>query len=965
MSGRGAQGERVRSAEEPLERESELAEIRRTIAHAREGRGALLAIEGPSGIGKSRLLASAVALARRDDMELLLARAGELEGEYPFGVVLRLFEAQLHRADADEQRRLLRGRAMLAAPLLDAGSVDARPPATGDEFALIHGLYWCLVNLAERGPTVLLVDDVQWADDLSLRFLNYAAQRLDDLPVALLFAIRTGDPGAESALATRLAMQSQRSLRPVELSLDAVRQMLAASEVPAVRQEEFVQASWETTGGNPFLVSELLATIRQEPDRWSRADPTSVQTFAPQSVGRNVILRLESLGPDAIAFARACAILGDAPLTSVGRLSGLDLGDAAAAAERLTKAQVLAAVDPPTFAHPMFRSAVYGEIAPETRPRAHATAARLLHDEGAGPDEVARHLVVGVPIDDAWALGALHDGAKAAARKGAPGTAVRYLRRALGLSPTAQRDAAMLMDLGMFEAAAGDKMSIARFEEAMTMITDPSERARALYALGQTLYRYGRHSEAAATFKRGAELFGEDDEELGRMFTGAHVCAAWFTASMRDEAYTWLEASAAEFADRPPRTASDRVLMAALAMRRAALRPPAPPHAALGLAALGDGALVREQSSEGLAANLAIIALVWCGHAADAERALDCVLEDARRRGAAPAFAEASFVRALVMRARGRVTEAMADAQAAIDVSERGWSSMEPAPQAILADCLIERGELDAAAEAVDAAERVRASAESRVMNSWLFYVRGRLRLLRADPHGALEDFLSAGELIEAHGMLNPAAPLGIWRAPAGLAAHAAGDAALAGRLIDEEITLARRYAVRAQLGGALRIRAATEDDAVALKTLEQAIAALEDADAPLELARALADLGRLRRRAGQRVACREPLRRALDLAHRCGALALERFTHDELLASGARPRSAVLSGLEALTPSERRIAELAANGLTNREIAETLFLTRNTVQWHLRHIYRKLGADCRAALSAQLAAVSRDGGSN
>lgn len=122
-----------------------------------------------------------------------------------------------------------------------------------------------------------------------------------------------------------------------------------------------------------------------------------------------------------------------------------------------------------------------------------------------------------------------------------------------------------------------------------------------------------------------------------------------------------------------------------------------------------------------------------------------------------------------------------------------------------------------------------------------------------------------------------------------------------------------------------------------------------------------LTDLGRLHRRAGRRVACREPLRRALDLAHRCGALALECFAHDELLASGARPRSAVLSGFEALTPSERRIAELAANGLTNREIAETLFLTRNTVQWHLRHICRKLGADSRAALSAQLAALDRD----
>src|SRR5205823_2970187 len=108
-------------------------------------------------------------------------------------------------------------------------------------------------------------------------------------------------------------------------------------------------------------------------------------------------------------------------------------------------------------------------------------------------------------------------------------------------------------------------------------------------------------------------------------------------------------------------------------------------------------------------------------------------------------------------------------------------------------------------------------------------------------------------------------------------------------------------------------------------------------------------------RRAGERVASREPLRRALDLAHQCGATALEQQARDELLASGARPRRAAATGLDALTPSERRIAELAASGAGNRQIAELLFLTKNTVEWHLKHVYRKLDVGSREDLSRWL----------
>jgi DNA-binding CsgD family transcriptional regulator len=141
------------------------------------------------------------------------------------------------------------------------------------------------------------------------------------------------------------------------------------------------------------------------------------------------------------------------------------------------------------------------------------------------------------------------------------------------------------------------------------------------------------------------------------------------------------------------------------------------------------------------------------------------------------------------------------------------------------------------------------------------------------------------------------------------------------------------------------------------ISILEQAIELLESADAPLELARALVDLGGALRRGGRRVDCREPLRRAQDLAHQCGATMLEQRARDELLSSGARPRRAMISGIEALTPSERRIADLVAQGHTNRAVAETLFLTKGTVEWHLKHIYQKLDVRSRDALTDLLAA--------
>jgi DNA-binding CsgD family transcriptional regulator/tetratricopeptide (TPR) repeat protein len=965
MSAIGTGGPAAGAAGRTLEREDELSATRWVLGEAGSGRGARLVIEGPAGIGKSRLLEEARALASEAEVEVLHARGGELEREYPFGVVIRLLESRFARASPSARRRLFRGRAALAAPLLSArGGEDVSPAATADEFALVHGLYWCVVNLSEERPVALLVDDVHWADDLSLRFLLYLAERLEDLPVALVVAIRTGDPTAASELVTRLGGAGSRPpLRPAQLSQGAVRDLFASTLPVVAGDEGFVRASWQVTGGNPFLVHELLAAIAREPEAWSTLDPAGLEAFAPESVGRSVVLRLARLGLDALGLARACAVLGDeSPLAAAARLAGLEFAVAIDVAERLAAAQIIAGVDPVSFAHPMIRSAVYAELGLGERGRLHLAAARVLHHEGAAAERVADHLLAGTPSDERWVRDALHAAARAAARKGAPGTAARYLRHALEHCPPGERPGAMLVDLGLVEASVGERTSLAHFEEALALIDEPAEQSQALYALGQTQFRYGQYEQAARTFRRGADLFARRDRELWLGFEAAFFSPAVLVVSLRADAIRRLESLVASVPEQGPTSTAERALLALLAANRALTVPPAAQHATLARRALGSGALVGDLAAESMVANPAIFAwagttltypltLLWCGYADEAQRAVEELLAVARERGDALAFAEGSYKRAIIMYARGRIADAMADAQAAIEGVERGSLAFGPIPHAMFANCLIERDRLDVA-EAVLQTARPLAD-EAAVQNAWLHWAHGRVRLARSQADAALAEFLLIGEIARSYGIVNLAAVP--WRSLAALATHAAGDHERALALADEELAVARAFGVPAQIGAALRARGIVEGGPAGMPMLAEAVAVLEDADAPLELAYALVDLGGAQRRAGRRVDCREPLRRAHDLAHQCGASALQEHARDELRASGLRPRRAALSGVDALTPSERRIAQLAADGHTNRNIAETLFLTKNTVGWHLRHIYRKLDVGSREALATIL----------
>jgi DNA-binding CsgD family transcriptional regulator len=255
-------------------------------------------------------------------------------------------------------------------------------------------------------------------------------------------------------------------------------------------------------------------------------------------------------------------------------------------------------------------------------------------------------------------------------------------------------------------------------------------------------------------------------------------------------------------------------------------------------------------------------------------------------------------------------------------------------------------------------AEEILANADSGELpdTARLLFLRdssARLRLLHGDLEGGLAEMLDTGRRFESVGSRNPA--FIAWRSPAALALHQLGEQDDARRLVREELELARTWGAPRALGAALRTAGLIDGGEHGLELLEEAVEVLSGSPAKLEHAKARTEFGAALRRANRRSQAREQLRQAVELATICGAASLAERAEQELLATGARPRRIALSGVDSLTPSERRVAELAATGPTNREIAQTLFVTQRTVEVHLTSIYRKLGISSRSQLAAAL----------
>jgi DNA-binding CsgD family transcriptional regulator len=268
----------------------------------------------------------------------------------------------------------------------------------------------------------------------------------------------------------------------------------------------------------------------------------------------------------------------------------------------------------------------------------------------------------------------------------------------------------------------------------------------------------------------------------------------------------------------------------------------------------------------------------------------------------------------------------------------------------MLVEVLVERGELEEAESLLTTAQAD--GIGGAISGGVLLCSRARLRMASGQPATALADLYAAGQHLDAFGFTSPSVVP--WRSEAALAHLALGEPKRARAVAAEELELAREFGTARAIGVALRGVGLVEGSD-GLEMLREAVARLGDADAPLEHARAATDLGASLRRAGQRAAAREPLRVGLELAHLCRATSLEDRARIELLATGARPRRPLRTGVDALTPSERRVAQLAAEELTNREIAQALFVTTRTVEGHLTHAFQKLDVSGRGELAACL----------
>ncbi|HEY1273263.1 MAG TPA: AAA family ATPase [Thermoleophilaceae bacterium] len=928
--------------EAPLvERERELEALRRLTAAAREGAGGALVIEGAPGIGKSSLLAAACdALG---DLRVVGARGGRLERELPFGIVRQLLEPVLTGAAEEEREALLAGAAALAEPVLRAPAGDgAAEPA----FSALHGLYWLTVNLAGRCPLCIAVDDVQWADVASLRWLVYLVRRLEGVPLALLMATRPAAAGAERELLDELcATPGVGLLQPGDLSEAAVTALVTRS-LSAEPDPEFAAACHAATGGNPFLLRELLGELARDGVAPTAQNAEQASRVSSQGVGRAVRRRLSALGPESTALVQAVAVLCDpVELEPAARLAGMEEGAASRMADRLAEASILEPGRPLAFVHSLVRASVEAEMSAGELAAKHEAAAAILGEMGEEADWVALHLLESPPRGHAGTVATLRHAAADASGRGAPEVAVTYLRRAVAEPPPADMAPAVAHELGEAALRANDlETAIERLREATRGLPDGAQRARAADSLGSTLTLAHRPDEAVAALSAVIEHLPESAREPGLRLQATRWAAARASVTawgkLRESGDRFAIAASAE------PTIGERLLLGVAAFDANRERTAAEARD-LALAALADGALVDDPGPEAASFWFAPIALLRAEALADAARVCGEVIEAAKRHGSLPGFSMAAQLRAFVWWRRGVLDEAEADAASALE--EAVMPGFPPYGHAALANVQLARGRV---AEAEETLARTRFEPHSSFALYYL-QVRGRVRAATGRTQEALEDML-ASETLEAD--LRIATPaFSTWRSDAAPLLSALGRHDEALELAREEHDRCRAFGAAGPLGAALRTLGALEGGATGIALLEEAVAVLERSMARLEHGIALIELGAALRRDRRRADARPPLREGLDVAVRCGAEAVALRAHDELVASGARPRRDPIESRGNLTAGELRVARMAAGDMTNREIAQALFLTENTIQTHLRSVFRKLDIRSRSQLARAL----------
>jgi DNA-binding CsgD family transcriptional regulator len=931
-----------------LEREGELATLGDALARARDGRGLVVLVEGVAGLGKTSLLDAACELAAGSGFTCLRARATELERDFAYGCMRQLLEPVVARGS--ERERLFAGAASLASPLFEARPVSRPPPSEDSAFSILHGLYWLLNNVAETGPPVAIaVDDVHWSDAESLRFFNYLAPRLDGLSVAVLASTRSGeDLGTDLA---RLAAGPETTvLRPRPLSTGATLRLSERTLGEPVTSE-FATACRQATGGIPFYLDALLREVSERGLRPDASAAEVVRGIGPPAVAEAVRLRLSDHA-EAAGLVRAIAVLGDgASLEEAARLAELPEAVAAPAADLLAALAILRAGGRLEFVHPIVREAVYAGIGPHERAAAHARAAEVLGASGASEERIAAQIAEAEPVGDAERVALLRRVAAQALRCGGPAAATAWLRRALAEPPAPDARAHVLLELGFAELRVAAPEAAEHLAAAIDEIREPELLARSARLLANAFTMAGEAERSVEAVESAIRVVEPFDRELALVLEAELAAHAQQAPLEAREAVSRRLKRLGSLAGATP---GERLVAAHIAFERARASESVDDATALLERGLDDIRLPAEQELDVTGTfYLLVVGLTATDALERVEAALTEALDDARCRESIPATAFVLAQRARVALKGGALGRAEVDARTALELlTSYGIRLGAGLALAVLVESAVEAGELESAASVLDESDFAVEIPPGMATNP-LLEARALLRLAQGRTREALDDLTEFGRRDERWGGANPLASP--WRSRAAFALAALGDDTRARATAADELDRARRWGAASGLGVALRAVGLLEGGQVSLERLEEAVAVLEPSPARLEHARALTDLGAALRRLNRRSDARGRLQQGLELANRCGARALAERARTELRAAGGRSSEPQGTGVDQLTASERRVAELAAEGRSNPEIAQALFVTRKTVETHLGRVYRKLDIAGRGQLAGLL----------
>ena len=907
-------------------REGELEAIAGALDAVARGERRLLTVRGEAGIGKTRLLTELRERAAAQRFVVLEGRATELEDDVPFVPIVDALERAL--PDAAALAPLGRERLGLLAEVLPGLDTPAAAPgAVTERWRLHRALGELLALLAADRPLLLLVDDVHWADPATRELLEHLVRRPPADSLLIAVGLRPG-PAAEGLLA---AQRSSHALGLVALDLRPLER--AAGEallngVPAASERDRLYAQ---SGGNPLLLAELAS------------DGGTHEL--PGGIAAAVRAEVAGLPDDARALVQAAAVAGDPfELDLATRIAALDPAAALGALDVVERQGLVRATPDPrrfAFRHPVVRTAVHDTLGAGARLAGHAAAARELAAMGAPLAARAQHLAHAAAPGDVEAAAALR-AAAAGVRLQAPGVAADWLVAAHRADPGATEVATLVgtlveagrlapalevvdhaaevtQDPRLAVAGAGIERLLGRHDAARRRLhraleaTSPGspEATRVLADLASAAYLRGEYAEMRE-WAQPIEPTSDDD---------AAVRAAYVTLQAVSSAYAGdIDAAAAGIAEALSivAAASDAELGAAAELVTAVS------WGLLALERLDDGLAVARRlagaaraSGNGLASIIhdlaAVLALGLLGRMTEAEAAADEV-EQAARVSANPQLLQWTlWMRSWVLMESGRLDAAQAAASESVDRAAMLDDSASPTvARTVLGAVLGARGEHARARDLLAAYE---------MDHGWI---------CRWAPH-LVESDLAVGDLAAA-------------REHAQRAAQRAPMTGMAG---------ARAAAARAQALVAL-----SEGDAP--RAAELALAAVGEADS----AGAALEAARDRLVAGRALLATDPeaaialLTAAGEQAARCGAPRVADEARLELRRAGVRvgrggARAPGTEGLDGLSAREREIAQLVAEGLTNREIAARLFLSEKTIETHLTRVFQKLGLRSRAQVAA------------